>query len=330
MKKFQTQLQLNNAHLPTQLEFLRVLNCRGSNYFFEEKKLYKSIQAGTEGEQKLLQYLIAFGKVHWVGLQNIWLKDFQTFECDTVLITNHCIYIFEVKNYRGTFAYKEGKCFFNSIESPLNPFEQVRANAASLRNYLKRLNIHIPVKAAVVFTGQDNEIHIHSEIKDIEVVQSTGIRNFILRVIEEENRSPQHSLAPDYLIKQLEKIETSNPYMPSALSEPSICEIRSGICCGNCFSFRYKRSKFKIHCDCGIEEKIEHAALRTIKDYSILHYDRPISRIELMKFFNDEIGLSFLRKILDNNFTKVTKVGLACYEINRKKIERLISLLPYH
>lgn len=160
MKKLQTQLQMNNVHLPTQLEYLEVLNRRGSNYFSEEKNLYKSIQAGTEGEQKLLQYLNTYGKDHWVALQNIWLKDFKSFECDSILITKYCLYIFEVKHYRGTLSYRDGKCFFNGMESPLNPFEQVRANAASIRNYLKLyIANHCPRKAeSTPFT--DSKLYI--------------------------------------------------------------------------------------------------------------------------------------------------------------------------
>lgn len=80
-----------------------------------------------------------------------------------------------------------------------------------------------------------------------------------------------------------------------------------------------------IHCECGKEEKIERAVLRAISDYSILHYDRSISRVELMEFFNDEIGLSLLRKTMTRYFDKTNDKGPAYYKIDRRKLDKLIS-----
>lgn len=324
MQKVQTRRQLNNENLPTQLEFLQVLDRRGSDYFSEEKKLYKSLHAGTEGEQKLLQYLIAFGRPHWVGLQNIWFNHFRTFECDMVLFTKHCIYIFEVKNYRGTFSYKDGKCFFNGKESPLNPFEQVRANAVSVRNYLNRLNIDIPVKAAVIFTGSDNEVHLHSEIEAIEVVQSNGIRNFILRIIAEENQNPHHSLAPEFIIKKLEQIETANPFMPKPLSENSLREIKGGMYCANCLSFDTERLKSKIRCECGLEESLEEALIRCICEYSVLNFhNNKIRRKELLQFLDEQVSLSFLKGILSEHFKPTKKSSHTYYTIKPRLYEQI-------
>lgn len=323
MQLIQTNLQIHHSNVPSQLEFLQVVSQRGSSYFKEEKQRYKSLQAGDEGERKLLQYLQAFGQPHWQVVRNLWLKDFKQFECDTVLITKHCLYIFEVKNYRGTFTYKDGKCFFNGTESPLNPFEQVRANAASIRNYLKRLNIHISVKAAVVFTGMDNEVFIQSEIKDVEVIQSNGIRNFIERLFLEENKSSHHSFTPKFLINKFEQIETTNPFIPNPLSKRALREIKGGLCCANCMGFDLERSKFKILCKCGLEESLEEASIRTICDYSVLNIQKEIRRKEVYPFFNQQVSLSFLQNLLGTHFERKNSSSQVYYEIKPRPYEQI-------
>lgn len=323
MKQIQTILQMKNTNLPTQLEFLQVIARRGSSYFKEEKRLYKSLQAGDEGERKLLQYLFAFGLPHWQVVRNLWLKDFKIFECDLLLITKHCIYIFEVKNYRGTFSYSEGQCFFNGNETPLNPFEQVRANTVSVRNYLNRLNIDIPVKAAVAFTGKDNEVFIQSQINDIEVVQSNGIRNFIEKLILEEKNSTHHSLTPELVIKKLEQIETTNPFMPEPLSEHSLREIKGGMSCANCMSFEMERTKFKVLCECGLEESLEEASIRTICDFSVLNFNKKIRRKELLQFLDNQVSLSFLKGILSKHFQRKNKSSQTYYEIKPRLYDEI-------
>lgn len=337
MNLIQTTLQKEQIDWPNQLEFLQVIDRRGLTIFSEEKKLCKSLQAGVIGERKLLQYLVTFGSSHWVVLKNLWLKDFKKFECDLLLITKHCIYIFEVKNYQGKFSYKDGKCFFNEVESPLNPLEQVRANAISIRNYLKRHGINLPVKAAVVFTGQDNEVHIHSEIDDIEVVPSSHLRNFIQRLVVEENQSPFHNWSPERLIEVFEKIEILNPFLPEPLAREQMREIKGGIYCANCLSFEVTKTKAAITCACGLKESLEEAVIRTVCDYSILQYGRSLSRQELSAFFDGQVSVSYLRNVLTRHFdterisrNTVYHIPPHNYEENRKNYSINQPRIFYH
>ncbi len=321
MNHVQTELQTANSSSPTPLEFLQVIDRRGSDYFKEEHRLYKSLQAGDEGERKLLQYLFAFGQSHWTVLRNVWLKEFKTFECDVILLTRHCLYIFEVKNYRGTFAYHNGHCFYNGIETPLNPFEQVRASAVSVRNSFKRLNIDLPVKAAVVFTGEDNEVFIESEIKEIEVIPSNGIRNFIERLIAEERQRVPHTLSPDLLIQTLARLETVNPFLPAPLSASLLREIKGGMYCANCMSFDLQRLKSKIRCACGLEESLDEALVRTICEYSVLTAKTKVRRKELLQFLDRQVSLSFLKNTLSRHFTKENKSSQTAYAIKPRLYE---------
>lgn len=75
-------------HLPTQFDFFQILTIRGSDYFTEKKTLFKSLEAGNYGEQKVMKYIQEYAPSHWTVLQNVWLRDFDRFECDLILLTS--------------------------------------------------------------------------------------------------------------------------------------------------------------------------------------------------------------------------------------------------
>lgn len=326
MKIHQTDLQKKLAKYPSQLDFLQVLNYRGSDYFEKQKKRYRSLRTGEMGEQKVIEYLRKYGERNWVVLQNIWLDHFGTFECDIILLTKHCLYVFEVKNYTGKFIYDNGKCYFDDYESSLNPIEQVRSNLVDLRNIYSRRFPHLPVKAAAIFVGKDNEVQIDSSIDDIQAVNRTQLRNFILDIVREERTERAHRIHFDQIIGQLTPYEIANPYIHAPLTALEMKEIRGGLHCSHCDGFNLKMSKFKVHCSCGMTESKEEAIIRTICDYGVLNYQSDLIRKELYKMLDAQISVTTLSTVLHKHFDVIHNNAYTYYMNKRQLYQKSYRL----
>lgn len=307
--------------MPSQFDFYQILNIRGSGYFTNQKKLYKSLEAGIEGEQKVLKYIQEYAPSHWTVLQNLWLRDFDRFECDLIVLTGNQVYVLEVKHYQGVLVYENGRCFYNGQETSLNPFEQIRTNHINLKRLCSRVSEGIDVKAAVVFAGDDHEVVMKTPLENIRVVTRNGIRNFILDIVQQEKRGQDERIDHERLLRLFDSCGIANPYQPAPLSVDEMKHVRPGIYCANCHSFNVQITKFKIVCPCGLHESREEAVVRTICDYGVLTYGWPLVRKDLMAFFDGQVSRNNLMSVIRKHF-RIINNGSYTYYDNYN--------LPYH
>ena len=92
--------------VPSKLEILRELEKRTALPAGLENERIR-LEAGDQGEQKVLSYLQQFGSEHWWILPNLWLDYFRKFECDLLLLTSVGIYPFEIKNYAANLNFEK-------------------------------------------------------------------------------------------------------------------------------------------------------------------------------------------------------------------------------
>lgn len=317
-------LQEKNRNLPTQLDFLEILNIRGSSYFESQKKLYKSLKAGYIGEQKVYRYLEDYGLPGWSVLQNVWLQAFDRFECDLLLLTYQTVYLLEIKNYKGTFHYDNGKCYYDSKETSFNPIEQARKSLVNLKQICANISPNIQAKAAVIFAGEDHEVFVQSAPADIKIVTSNGLRNFILNIVKTENTMPSAPINTKNILQKLNQHEIKNPFQPTPLTHDEMKEVKPGIYCAHCHSFDVKTSKFKVICACGLTESREEAIVRTICDYGVLKYDGDLTCKELLPFFAGQVSRNLLFRTLHKHFTVIEK-GKYTYCLNQQTAYEKIS-----
>lgn len=314
MRKQLLRLQMADAKFPSAYDFDAICSIRGLDYFKEEKSRFKSLDIGTQGERKVLQYLEDHSPKDWIVLQNIWLKNFDRFECDLILLTRYQVFVIEVKTYQGLFVYEDGRCFYNQTETSLNPFEQIRPNHIHLKNMCWRLSPNIGVQSAVIFAGDDHEVVMKTPLEEIRVVTRNGIRNFIFDIIQQEKRIRANLLDKTAVIEMLEHYEINNPFQPQPLKNTEIEDhIRPGIYCANCHSFQVEIMKNSVICSCGLHESREEAIVRTICDYGVLTYNQPLIRKHLLAFMNQQVSTSYLSKICNIHFEVVHNSSFTYY-----------------
>lgn len=312
----QTALQKEVIKRLTELDFY--LAADKHHLLKSEKEIYKlnRLLAGAEGERIALEYLKKFGKSHWVILPNFWMNYFGPFECDFILLTNYKCYLFEIKNYRSEFVYKDGIVKIDGIQRNFNPIHQTRRNYQNLQEIINKIFPHITVEGATIFTGINNAVFIKSEVSDIKIIPRSYLKWYIDQIIKEEQNSRGQPIDIKGLISQLLKFEIQQSYLPDAISQDRMSTAKKGIYCAKCHSYHVKVNRFSIECRCGYQEDRENAILRAIYDYAVLNYDKKLTTNNLLDFLNRQVSKTYLLKILNQHFTTVKKSSESHYIIN--------------
>lgn len=318
MKIYQTNHQKEMAKYPSKLEFEEVAFRRGLLKTEKEMFNYYRTVAGEEGEKIVLEYLKKYGKNHWTVVNNLWQNYSGPLESDLILFTRNKLYVFEIKNYTGAFSYEEGSCKINGRPITSNPFHQVRRAATSLKNICLENGHAIAIQGAVIFVGIDNPIEINSEISDLDIIPRTRLLTYLEKIIDEENQHTGKIIDPVKVLTALEKYEIADHFLPKPITNEEMKSIQRGMCCESCNSFNIVIKRFKVICiHCNHVEVREHAVVRTICDYGVLHFESHLKLKQLFDFFDGEASLPYLKKILRNHFI-VVKNGAHTYYVNKK------------
>lgn len=310
----QTMLQKELAKLPNVLDFKRAVVHREIEDSKEIINQVRRLEAGVAGENLLVQKLKEFGKTDWTIIRNLRLKDFSTFEMDLVLLTRSCVYLFEVKNYTGSFEFNQGNSYFNGIELNSNIIQQTRNAFVNLKNICSEYSRNIRIKGILVFIGENNQVSIQSDTGDIRVLKLTDLHAFIREITEEENLNRFPTFDIEGLLAHLETFEITNNYLPVPLTAEEIELARGGISCSRCLSYDVTISRNYIKCSCGLHEPREEAMVRTICEYGMLTYDRDLTKGEVFKFLDGNASEKYLIKILQQHFETVNKNRYTYYE----------------
>lgn len=318
MRIYQTKYQKELALYPTKLDFEMVAFQRGLLTTKKEKLNYYRTLAGVEGEATVLDYLQKYGRKHWVVIQNLWQNYSGPFECDLILLTRHKGYTFEIKNYKRIFFYKDGITKINGRVRSIDPFYQARRAYTNLENICLDQSYPMNFQGGVIFTGVDNHIEIHSEIKDLDIIPRTRLLTFIEEIAEEESLYTGEAINIPKILSCLEKYEIENNYLPKPVSPEKMKYARKGICCVNCKSYSVENKKYEIICKkCRFVEQREKAVVRTICEYGVLNFESNLTLKDILDFFGGQISRSYLFKIIHRHFT-VVKNGRHGYILNKK------------
>lgn len=313
MRIYQTDLQKEAAKRPTELDFYLVANRRQLLKTPKEKYKLNRLIAGAEGERIVLEYLKEFGEKHWVVLPNLWLNYFGNFECDLILLTNHKCYLFEIKNYKGDFLYKDGIIKIDGTQKNFNPIQQTRRNYRNLQEIINKVYPHVVVEGATLFTGINNAVFIESEVSDIQIIPRCYLKWYIKQIIKEERNNQERLINAKGIINQFLKYEIQQSYLPDSLSEEQMSIARKGIYCAKCYDYQVKVNRFNVECRCGYKEDRKVAVLRTIYDYAVLNYDKELLRNHLLKFINGQASKTYLVNLLNEYLTAIKKSRSSYY-----------------
>lgn len=295
---------------PTEYEFQRLAVLRNLDLFDE----FKRTEVGFKGEEKFNNYLKEFGSKHWIILRNYWFNDNSIFECDFILITKFVIYVFEVKNYYGKFLYENGQCFSRGTPITYNPINQVRNAKLHLQNILPQY----PIKGALIFIGEHNHIAIKDEVKDINILETNEVYDFIQFIKQEEARYTGLPLKVKDIRKKLELLNIQPPYLSVPYTSKEMLKATKGILCANCHQKVLITRNQYVTCTCGLQESKEEAIIRTACEYGVLTYGINFTVRNIYDFIDQQSAIDYVRRLLLKHFDTVSQTRLLTFRnLNR-------------
>lgn len=331
MNIYQTDLQKEEAKQPTELDFYQAADRRHLLRTDEETYKLRRLIAGAAGEKTVADYLNQYGKSHWLGIPNLWMNYFGPFECDFLLITRYKIYVFEIKNYKGEFVYKDGFVKINNKQKTFNPIHQTRRNYRNVQEIISEINPNIQVEGATIFTGINNAVFMESEVSDIKIIPRSYLKWYIDQIIKEEQENRRLITNQEAILEKLTSYQIENSFLPEAISKEKMATAKRGIQCAKCHSFHIKVNRFNVECRCGYKEDREIATLRAIYDYAVLMFDKPLTRSSLLEFLDGQASKTYLVNNLNKHFPAINNSAKRSYVVEnfsefKEKINRLNSL----
>ena len=302
--------------VPNELEVLEVMNKRSFSQNHEDARKLKRLRAGAAGEEVVADYLNKYGSSKWSLMQNFWLDYFGTLECDGLLLTGRDLYVLEVKNYSGLYEYENGISKLNHRELSVNPIYQTQKATMKVRVLVSSRFPNIKVHGVLIFVGIDSQIRIKSEGLDILIVQRHELKGLIESIAEEEVSGWSNVENLNDVVQFIQTHQTKNPYPVEPLTPEDLADLQKGILCENCANSTVAVTKKFVKCKCGHIESREKATIRTICEYGVLNFTKPLTANALLDFFNGQASRGYIIKVLKNHFRLISRGREDYYENN--------------
>ncbi|PYF06074.1 nuclease-related domain-containing protein [Ureibacillus chungkukjangi] len=235
----------------------------------------------------------------------------QTFQVDALMILSNQIHVFEVKNLEGDYFY-EKECFFprnkpgNEISNPLLQLERA---TSLLRQLLQKLDFPISIQSSVIFINP--KFVLYQAPMDKPILFANQLDRFIQKFnsIQTPLGKKQQQLAA----KLLSLNENETPY--KRLPTYQYQDLRKGITCSACHSFSVEVQHSKCICsDCGFEEKVKAAVLRSVEEFKMLFPDEKITTNRIYEWCKIIACKKKVQRILSSNYKKVGVHQWSYYE----------------
>lgn len=179
----------------------------------------------------------------------------------------------------------------------------------------------------LALVGIDSYVEICPEVTEIDIVQRTGLKHYIQKIVEQELEYEGHFLNKDRSLRALERYEIQPLQKPIPLTDYQMKQMRTGIYCLNCKSYEVKIGRTKTSCACGFTEERDMAILRTICEYGVLTFDRDIKMGGLSNFLGAGISHVSIRKVLKKYFKEKGRGRYTTYTNKPLPYHKLIQKL---
>jgi hypothetical protein len=289
------------------IKIFRLLNSR-MNLPESDKQYFLNLKKGFEGEvmfDKLTEKLESESLI----VNDLLLKSNNTtFQIDSFII-KETLYLFEVKNYEGDFYYQSDNFYPMNGNKIQNPLHQLNRSESLLSQLLMKHGYRIPIEAWVVFINP--AFTLYQSPKNKPIIYPTQLDFFMKKL----NASPSklngrhHKLAE--LLVSLH--QTEFPY--TGLPKYEYNQLKKGMTCNACHSFAISVNGRRLLCEeCGCEEDLESAVLRSVRELKLLFPDKKITTSDVLDWCQVHVAMARISRILKKNFKAIGYGQWSYYE----------------
>lgn len=262
-----------------------------------EKTQYDNQIKGYAGERQF------DNKMKETGVPGILISDLllstrdTSYQIDSLLITDTCIYLYEVKNYTGSYHYKDGDISSDSGHLIQNPTNQVERKRAYLHNLLLNNGYQIKIFAYVVYINPD--FYIYSLPKSPTILFAGQLTSHF------ESLSGQDSIQDHKYLTLAKKLLSmhNHSYRPPNLPDHPLESLTKGIMCSECFAFEFTVSRQIRTCtNCGHKEKSAAAIHRSIEEFRLLFPEKLVTKQAMFDWCGNHFSESRIKRVLSKHY----------------------------
>jgi hypothetical protein len=284
-----------------ELRVLGSLNAR-MELSSKDKQHYAYLVKGYQGEVVFDQLTSKLENDLYV-LNDLCLEHNKSFfQIDTLVIAQHTIYPYEVKNYEGDYRYESGNFYPKLSKDDIkNPLDQLKRSKSLLRPLLKNLGFHLPIEGVVTFVNP--HFTLYQAPLNEPIIHPTQLNNLMRKLNEIPSKlTNRHKMLADQLISMH---QTESPY--TRFPPYSYEQLQKGIICAKCHSLISSvQGKMKIVYDkCGHEETVDSAVLRCVEELVLLFPDIKITTNVVYEWCGGVGSRKLIRRVLMQNYTLI-------------------------
>ena len=300
---------------PEQLAYYEVLLRRGEKVDEGVRQKFFHLRAGLIGERRVDREWKELKITHELYHDFTCVNEFgHTHQIDTLFVCKHFILVVEVKNVSGRIDFDDQRRQFirtkedGSLESFMNPVDQVKRHREILENEALSWPEHVPIEAVIVIANTSTIIgRVSSEVPIFNV---SGLRSKVYELVKKyEHISFNIRTVRSYL----EALYHPLKRQVNLLDVP----IRKGVLCERCNDVMIHSGSVRsfICTKCGWRDRDMIALRNAMYDYRVL-YSEGISN----KAFRDFVGIE--------NVSTANKTLKRLFEKSKGKTKGKVYIIP--
>lgn len=294
------------------LKGLEILNSR-IEMTTDIKKSYTALKSGLDGEE-IYDRLIEETNIGGDG--RIVLNDLllsingSTIQIDSLVLTAEMIYLFEIKNYRGSYIHDSDQ--FRKVDGfgiP-NPKNQLNKAITLMGQLFKQWKVATPLAGAVVFVNQS--FTLYGSLPDEQMVLPSQLTSYFSALNNQKNKIPHHiRMLANRLIEQ-HKDEA--PYQKQ-LPVYSWDKLKKGLTCGSCKSFNLKLTQRSCFCkECLRRATRKENFLSNIEDLKLLYPQEKLTTRLVYEWLGGKVSKDTIKNSLLETYSRNGNTKAAYYE----------------
>lgn len=291
---------VKERHKTDLLKVLLLLNSR-MTLEDDDRKMLINLEKGYDGEL----FFDALLDKHFTG-EGLVLNDLKicyrgnSAQIDSLLITQHSIELFEVKNYSGQYTFSKNRMVsLKGIEIP-NPITQLNRTLSLMRQLLNEWGIELDLNGHIIFVNRHFTLYVGEPNHPF--ILPTQIELFLIRLANQSRRLKQgHQYLADKLLHYSVRDLSHQKEWPDFNWD----NLKKGFSCKECGSLKLSRTQRKTSCnDCLHEESISAALSRNIEDLTFLFPNQKLTTTIVHHWVNESLSKERISKFLKSNYSK--------------------------
>ena len=275
---------------------LRLLNAR-MVLSGHDKWNYLRLEKGLEGE---LQFDLLTDQLQndCIIIKGLLLEvNSSEFQIDTTIIFQGVIHLFDVKNFEDDYYYENEKLYYANGNIVTDPLPQlIRCESLFLR-LLQNLGFHLRVESRLVFINPN--FTLLQAPRDYPIIHPTQINRLMKKLNEIPSTLNRSHEKLAQRLKSLHKPVSSNMKLPVYKYE----QLKKRIMCNSCYSLSTSvEGKFVVCNDCGHQETIDSAVLRSVREMMILFPEMKITTNGVYEWCGIVKSQKRIRRIMVENY----------------------------